>query len=84
MSFLWNTKNTDRIGVNEQNRHTTHKEKDNFRKGKLMLVIAPILGQPPIFPTRIFMGKFWTHPFLRKFRKLNPLFFCMWYKKVLK
>ena len=28
-SFLWNTKNTDRNGINEQNTHTTHREKDN-------------------------------------------------------
>ena len=32
-SFLWNTKNTDRNGINEQNTHTTNREKDNFRKG---------------------------------------------------
>ena len=31
-SFLWNTKNTDRNGINEQNTHTTHREKDNQRK----------------------------------------------------
>ena len=32
-SFLWNTKNTVRNGVNEQNTHSTHIEKGNFRKG---------------------------------------------------
>ena len=28
MSFLWNTKNTDRNGVNEQNKHTHHKQRE--------------------------------------------------------
>ena len=32
-SFMWNTKNTDRNGLNEQNTHTTYREKHNFRKG---------------------------------------------------
>ena len=32
-SFLQNTKNTDIIGINEQNAHITQGEKDNFRKG---------------------------------------------------
>ena len=32
-SFMWNTKNTDRNGVIEQNTHTTPREKDTFRKG---------------------------------------------------
>ena len=31
-SFLWNTENTDRDDVNEQNANTTHRKKDNFRK----------------------------------------------------
>ena len=33
LDSTWNTKNTDRNGVNEQNTHTTHREKDNFRMG---------------------------------------------------
>ena len=36
--FLWNTKNTDRNGINRQNPHTTHTEEDNFREGYLVLV----------------------------------------------
>ena len=36
-SFLWNSKNTDRNDINEQNTHThthtPHTEKYNFRKG---------------------------------------------------
>ena len=32
-SFMWNTKNTDRNGINEQNTHTPPREKDTFRKG---------------------------------------------------
>ena len=31
--FLLNTNNTDRNGVNKQNTHTKHSEKDNTRKG---------------------------------------------------
>ena len=33
--FLWNTKNADRNGINEQNMHTytKHSEKDNIGKG---------------------------------------------------
>ena len=31
-SFLWNSKNTDRDDVNEQNANTTHRKKDNFKK----------------------------------------------------
>ena len=38
MSFLWNQKNTDRNGVNEQYKHTTHIEKNNFREGYLVLI----------------------------------------------
>ena len=31
---MWNTKNTDsRTDTNGQKKHTTHTEKDNFRKG---------------------------------------------------
>ena len=30
-SFLWNTKNTNKNDINEQNTHTPHREKDNFR-----------------------------------------------------
>ena len=30
--FFFETKNTERNGVNEQNTYTTHREKDNFRK----------------------------------------------------
>ena len=32
--FLRNTKNTDRNGVNKQNTHTKHLEKDNIKKGR--------------------------------------------------
>ena len=35
-SLLWNTENTDRNGINEQNANTT--QTDNFRKGQLMLI----------------------------------------------
>ena len=31
-SFLWNTKTTDKNGINEQNTYTTYREKDNFKK----------------------------------------------------
>ena len=31
--FQWNTINTDRNDVNEQNRHTKHLEKDNIGRG---------------------------------------------------
>ena len=33
--FPWNTKNTDRYGVNKENTHThtTHSQKDNIEKG---------------------------------------------------
>ena len=30
-SFLWNTKTTDKNGINEQNTYTTYREKDNFK-----------------------------------------------------
>ena len=33
-SFLCNTNNTKRNDVNEQNTHTTLREKDKFRKGE--------------------------------------------------
>ena len=36
-SFMWNTKNTDRNCINEQNPHTTYREKNNFRKGLSVL-----------------------------------------------
>ena len=84
MSFLWNTKNTDRIGVNEQNRHTTHKEKDNFRKGKLMLVIAPILEQLPYFTNPYFYGKILNLPLFEKISKTQPPIFLYVIPKSLK
>ena len=59
-SFLRNTKNTDRNGINGQNAYTTHREKDNFRQGQL--VLGPdnplLLEQPPILPTPPFWGNF--------------------------
>ena len=32
--FLWNTNNTDTNGVNKQNTHTKHLQKDNIGKGE--------------------------------------------------
>ena len=50
-SFLWNTKNTVRNSVNEQNTYTTHREKGNTRKVWLVLVCGLIIAFTPILPT---------------------------------
>ena len=75
MSFIWNTKNTDRNGANEQNTHITHKERDNLRKGLLMLVTdipAFFRNNLPYFTTpSLFTGRFWTCPFWGNFNKLK-------------
>ena len=58
MSFIWNTKNNDRNGANEQNTHITHKERDNLRKGLLMLVTdipAFFRNNLPYLPLPLFL-----------------------------
>ena len=52
-SFMWNTKNTDRNCINEQNPHTTYREKNNFRKGLSVLLsdIHLSWNNHPILPT---------------------------------
>ena len=46
-SLLWNTKNTERNGVNEQNTYTKHIEKDTFRSPPLPSP-SPPPPPPPI------------------------------------
>ena len=48
-SFMWNTKNTDRNCINEQNPHTTYREKNNFRKGLSVLFSDIRLGTTTLF-----------------------------------
>ena len=50
-SFLWNTNNNDRNGVNKQNTHTKDPRKDNTGKGFLVCKISdtPFLEQSPLF-----------------------------------
>ena len=73
-SFLWNTKNTDRNGVNSKTQ-TTHTQKKVFRKGLLVLVIPLPFSEQP-FPLHFcqplsFYGKMLNPSFLRKFWKLK-------------
>ena len=73
-AFLWNTKNANINGVYKKTKHTTHRKKD-----KLVFV-----SDIPYFKTTsyftnpsLFMEKFGTPLFWRKFLKLNsppPLF----------
>ena len=65
-SFLWNTKNTVRNSVNEQNTYTTHREKGNTRKVWLLLVCDTSSDSslhPYFTNSSLFLAKFWT-PFL--------------------
>ena len=73
-SFLRSIKDTNRKCLIEQNTHITHRDKYNFRKGYLvLLVIPPFYNNPTILPTpRSFMGKFWTHPFSENFKNSTP------------
>lgn len=74
-SFLWNTNNMIEIEiVIEQDTHTTQRgEETNFRKGRLLLVIAPLFRTiRPILPTPHFLWKFWPlPPFWGNIQKLN-------------
>ena len=47
-SLLWNTKNTERNGVNEQNTYTTHREKDTFRPPAPLPPVLYKLGAPTL------------------------------------
>ena len=44
--FLWNTDKTDRNGVNKQNSHTKHSEKDSTGKGYRNKWYPPFFKQP--------------------------------------
>ena len=84
-SFLWNTKNTDRNGVNSKTQ-TTHTQKKVFRKGLLVLVIPLPFSEQP-FPLHFcqplsFYGKMLNPSFLRKFWKLK-LPFSFFYQLLL-
>ena len=75
MSFLWNTKNTDKNSANERNTHTKCKEKDNFRKGWLVLVSdTPYFFRTTPYFTNpsLFIRKFWTPLFWENFENSNP------------
>ena len=73
MSFLWNTKNTDRNGVNEQKKYGTQKERDNFRKGQLVLVSnTPFFRTTPYFTNpSLFIKKSLNLPFWENFKNSN-------------
>ena len=66
-SFLWNTNNTDRNGANEQNAHNIHREKYNFWKSWLVLVMHLFTEHPPLhftnqplsFYGKILSSNFW-------------------------
>ena len=56
--FPWNTKNTDRNGVNKQIfTDTKHSEKDYTGKGLVSIKIKVIKQPPPIFTNSSFYGK---------------------------
>ena len=63
------TKNTDWNGINEQNVHTTHTDKDNLRFRKGWLVWA---CNNPFFRTPSYGTILNPLPFFGKFRKLHP------------
>ena len=75
-SFLWNPKNADKNGVNEQNRNTTPRAKDNFWKRKLLLVNDTCFFrairqfyQPLLYHGKILNSQFWEN-----FQSLTPLY----------
>ena len=69
--FLWNPNNTDRNGVNKQNKQTPKTQ----RKMTLEMVsyyenkwYPPLLKYPPILPTpSLLWEKIWTRPFSKTF-----------------
>ena len=63
------TTNTDWNGINEQNVHTTHTDKDNLRFRKGWLVWA---CNNPFFRTPSYGTILNPLPFFGKFRKLHP------------
>ena len=76
--FPWNTKNTDRYGVNKQNtRHNSLKERYDW-KGLVGMRISDRVPQPfsktnPYFTNpSLFMVKIWTLPFWENFEKITP------------
>ena len=71
--FLRNTKKTDRNGIIEQKTHTTHREKDKFRKGQLVLFSDTTFFRttPLFYQTLNFYGTILNAPFLGKVRKLK-------------
>ena len=66
------------IGTNEQNAHTKHKEKDNFRKGYLVLVITSLFQNTPLphlmLPIPPFLWENSEPSFLIKSQKPKPPF----------
>ena len=80
-SFLWNTNNTDRNGANEQNAHNIHREKYNFWKSWLVLVIHLFTEHPPspfYQPTPLFLWENSELQFLVKFWKFKHPFYKWW------
>ena len=71
--FLRNTKKTDRNGIIEQKTHTTHREKDKFRKGQLVLFSDTTFFRttPLFYETLNYYGTILNAPFLGKVRKLK-------------
>ena len=55
MTFLWNTKETDRNGVNEQNTHTPNREEGNFTKGLVSVSDPPVFIAHPTLLTPSFL-----------------------------